>query len=460
MKTTSKAFQTGQALPLGLVLLVAVAAIVFYMFNSGQLVQEKIRLTNTADAVAYSAGVFEARVLNYDAYTNRAIIANEIAIGQAVGLASWAKYAAVSADNIAPWAYLIPYVGSLIADALEEFADLVNGEGSYYPGLTFALAASVTLHDGALQALAMSQYAVHGPANAIALATRKQVMDDVARKNDPDAHVDLLPLADNFMGFTQRYASQDERKRMGQLVHDDRDPFLVKRNWQFPALPRWALCWLGAPDIKKRGSTELIDLTEGWKSMDTVSIHQHWISWKNLKPRCRSREIPIGYGTAFSDDGLDDSAYSYAGSRNTNPQASDKAEDEVAKWFEPVTFDGGAIPAFFDLSESTLKNTPKDPRATLTIRVTKDSSKQSYSGGASVVKPAGQLDLYSGNHAKSQSAAISSVEVFFERPDGNNPLFNKEEYGNLFNPYWQVRLVPVSGTSRVMAQGLQGRITP
>ncbi|MHB1053071.1 MAG: pilus assembly protein TadG-related protein [Thiobacillus sp.] len=102
MNTTSKAIQNGQALPLGLVLLVAVAATVFFMFNSGQLVQEKIRLTNTADAVAYSAGVYEARVLNYDAYTNRAMIANEIAIGQAVGLASWTKYAGVAADNISP----------------------------------------------------------------------------------------------------------------------------------------------------------------------------------------------------------------------------------------------------------------------------------------------------------------------------------------------------------------------
>lgn len=451
MNTTSKAIQNGQALPLGLVLLVAVAATVFFMFNSGQLVQEKIRLTNTADAVAYSAGVYEARVLNYDAYTNRAMIANEIAIGQAVGLASWAKYAAVSADNIAPWAYLIPYVGSLIADALEEFSDLVDGEGSYYPGLTFFLAAAVTLHDGVVQALALSQYAVHGPGNAIALVNRKLVMDEVAKKNDPDVKVDPLPLADNFMGFTQRYESKEERKRMGQLVSDDRDAFLQSRNWNAGLV---LLC-TGA-QLRKRGSTELIDLTEGWKSMDTLSIHIYRIS----RFRCRRSETPIGYGTAFSDDGLDDSDYSYAGSRSTNPNASDKAEDKVAKWFEPATLGGGAIPAFHDLSESTLKNMPKDPRATLTIRVTKDAAKQHYSGGASIVKPAGRLDLYAGNHAKGQSAAISSVEVYFERPDGNNPLAGKEEYGNLFNPYWQVRLAPVSAATRVLAQGLQGRFTP
>lgn len=443
--------QRGQALPLALVLLVAVAATVFFMFNSGQLVQEKIRLTNTADAVAYSAGVYEARVLNYDAYTNRAMIANEIAIGQAVGLASWTKYAGVAADNIAPYAYLIPYVGAIIADALEEFAEYADIYTTY-------LAYAVTLHDGVLQALSASQLLVHGSS----LISRSAVMDEVAKKNDPDAKVDhLFSLAgDGFMGFTQRYESQEERKRMGQLVHDDRDPFLVKRNWQFPPLPKWTLCLLGLPDIKKRGSTELIDLTEGWKSMDTVSIHQHWMKWKWGIPSCKSYEIPVGYGTAFSDDDLDDSAYSYAGSRSTNPDASEEAENNVAEGFEPATIGGGAIPSFYDLSEKTMKDMPKDPRATLAVRITKDSAKQRYSGGDSIIKPAGRLDLYEGKHAKGDSAAISSVEVFFERPDGNNPLSGKEEYGNLFNPYWQVRIAPVTAAQRSLAQLTQGLFLP
>ena len=443
MNTTSKAIQNGQALPLGLVLLVAVAATVFFMFNSGQLVQKKIRLTNTADAVAYSAGVYEARVLNYDAYTNRAMIANEIAIGQAVGLASWTKYAGITADNIADYVRWIPYVGAAIAEALEAFA-------SYVDIYTFALSIPVLAHSAVIQTLSASQYAVHGPGNAIALASRLSVMKEVTKMNDPDAEVDLIPLADNFMGFTQRYESKDERKRMAQLVIDDRDAFLRKRGWDTLRFP----C---APQLRKRGSTELVEQDDGWdwKSMDTLSVHV-----RRIRFFCKGYEYPIGYATANTNDDLDDSDYNYAGSRNVNPRASGKADDTVAESFDPVTRIGDAIPRFFELSENTLKTMPKDPRATLTIRITKDSSKQSYSGGASIVKPAGQLDLYSGNHAKSQSAAISSVEVFFERPDGNNPLFNKEEYGNLFNPYWQVRLAPVSAASRALAQGLQGRVTP
>lgn len=446
MNISFRASQQGQALPLGLVLLVAVAATVYFMFNSGQLVQEKIRLTNTADAVAYSGGVYEARVLNYDAYTNRAIIANEIAIGQAVGLSSWAKYMGTSAATIGPYLGLIPYIGPYLEQLMEYIETIMDY-------VTLALSFTVTLHDTAIQALMVSQYAMHGPGNVIALANRKNVMDEVARKNDPDAKVDLLPLSDNFTGFTQRYSSQEERVRMGQLVSDGRDAFLKSRNWDFGLV---ILC--NGIKLSKRGSTELIDLTEGWKSMDTLSAHKSSIK----RFRCRRSEISIGYGTAFSADDLDDSAYDYAGSRTRNPNASDDADSDegIANGYDPApyTIGGGAIPSFHELSESALEQ--EDPRTQLTIRVTKPRGAQRYSGGSSIIKPAGRLDLYQGQHASGQSASIARVEVYFERPDGANPLFAKAELGSLFNPYWQVRLVPVSASDRALAQGLQGRLLP
>lgn len=433
-------------MPLALVLLVAVAAIVFFMFNSGQLVQEKIRLTNTADAVAYSAGVYEARVLNYDAYTNRAIIANEIAIGQAVGLASWAKYMGTSAGTIGPYLQLIPYVGPYLKQLMDYIESIMDN-------VTLALSYVIPLHDAAIQALMISQYAVHGPGNAVAAVNRKLVMDEVAKRNDPDVKVDLLPLGDNFLGFTQRYSSQDERKRMGQVVHDSRDAFLESRNWNFGLV---ILCT--GTQLRKRGSTEMIDLTEGWKSMDTLSAHTYRIR----RFRCRHSETPIGFGTAFSDDGLDDSAYSYAGSRSTNPGASNKADssDGIAYGFDPAPYSigGGAIPPFHELSESALEE--DNPRTFLAIRVTKDSGKQRFSGGNSIIKPEGSLDLYQGAMVKNEAAAISRVEVYFERPDGANPQFpGKSEKGSLFNPYWQVRLTPVTAAERALAQIRQGSVS-
>ena len=80
--------QRGQALVLGLFVLFLGTISLFYMFSTGQVSADKQRVTNTADAAAYSAALWRARVLNYDAYSNRAMIANEVAIAQTLTLAS------------------------------------------------------------------------------------------------------------------------------------------------------------------------------------------------------------------------------------------------------------------------------------------------------------------------------------------------------------------------------------
>jgi hypothetical protein len=435
-------FQRGQALPLALVLLAAIAATVFYMFNTGQLVQEKMGLTNTADAVAYSAGVYEARVLNYDAYTNRAMIANEIAIGQAVGLASWAKYAGTSANNISQWAKYIPYVGPYIEATLKAVEKAMDA-------ILKPLGIAVGLHDGAIQVLKASQFAVHGPGNSIALFNRKVVMDEVAKQNDPDISVDILPISDNFAGFTKRYA-QGERARMRDVVERNRqqEDFLKTRRWDF----KFGICVRPFGgfriDFKKRGGTALIGL-DGWKSIDTLSAHTRSGS------KCKRRERPVGYGSSFSVDGLPDNYDAYNQSRSTNPRATSRALSEGVAWNSaPASVTGGAIPEFYDLAEDALKQ--KDPRTQITIRVTKPNNRQRYSGGTSIVKPSGSLDLYGGEHQGEVTASIARAEVYFERPDGANKLYNKAELGSLFNPYWQVHLVPVSIAERAQAALLQG----
>lgn len=443
MTFSSPGQQHGQVLPLALVLLVAVAATTFYMFNSGQLVQEKLRLTNTADAVAYSAGVFEARMLNYDAYTNRAIIANQIAIGQAVGLASWAKYMGTSADNIGPYLYLIPHVGPALKAAMDHVASIMEI-------FTSALAAAIPLHDTAIQALALSQQVMHGPGDSVALGNRLAVMQRVARENDPEAVVDPVPISDDFIGFTRNHESREERRRMGRVVSDSRESFLRSRNWNFGLV---VLCT--GIQLRKRGGTELIDLADGWKSMDTLSAHRYRIR----RFSCRRSERPIGYGTAFSDEELPDSAYSYSGSRSTNPRASRRADsgEGIAEGFDPApsTIGGGAIPTFKELSSRALEM--DDPVTQLTIRVTKAAGDQRYSGGASRIRPQGRLELYDGAHSGGQSAAAARVEVFFERPDASNPRHpDRNELGSLFNPYWQVRLAPITPAERLMAQLRQG----
>ncbi|KJS00123.1 MAG: hypothetical protein VR65_14605 [Desulfobulbaceae bacterium BRH_c16a] len=82
--------QSGQAVVFVLVFLGVILLSMAFLFKSGQLTTEKMQLQNGADSAAYTASTLEARAMNFTAYTNRAMVANEVAIGQMVGLLSWA----------------------------------------------------------------------------------------------------------------------------------------------------------------------------------------------------------------------------------------------------------------------------------------------------------------------------------------------------------------------------------
>ena len=78
------------------VLVVIVAAILviaaLLVYNTGRAVVTRIHLQNAADSAAYSGAVELARAYNFAAYSNRAMVADQVAIAQMVGLASWARY--------------------------------------------------------------------------------------------------------------------------------------------------------------------------------------------------------------------------------------------------------------------------------------------------------------------------------------------------------------------------------
>lgn len=101
--------QQGQAMVFGLLFMGITVIALILLFNQGILTRDRVQLENSADAAAYSQAKLFARHQNLIAYTNRAIVANELSIGQVVALMSWAKRYA----NIPRWvnsfpAYQIP----------------------------------------------------------------------------------------------------------------------------------------------------------------------------------------------------------------------------------------------------------------------------------------------------------------------------------------------------------------
>jgi len=84
--------QRGQAAVLVYIFATVLVLAALSLFRTGRLTSDKMELQNAADALAYGVSTVEARDLNFAAYTNRAMVANEVAIGQAIGMASWAYH--------------------------------------------------------------------------------------------------------------------------------------------------------------------------------------------------------------------------------------------------------------------------------------------------------------------------------------------------------------------------------
>ena len=84
--------QKGQAMVLGLIFLGMSLMFMLLVYNQGQLVRHRVALENAADATVYSLAKLGARHHNFTAYTNRAMVANEVSIGQLNALVSWARH--------------------------------------------------------------------------------------------------------------------------------------------------------------------------------------------------------------------------------------------------------------------------------------------------------------------------------------------------------------------------------
>ena len=430
----TRSAQAGQTLVLGLTLLLLGGLGLFYVFSSGQTVLTRSRLVNATDAAAYSAGLVRARAMNWYAYTNRAIVANEVAIAQAATMVSYAKFLERFTDNVEDVARYFPYIGQ-IAEALEEVAYYVS-ELTQYTAMV-----EVPVRAGHAIALAASQEAMLAASSGFGLS---QVATEVARANDRRFFAHVLPAdTDAVLGDMTRRYEGDERKRIRDLVLASLDPFSRNRDHDIgvPGLP----C---APRLARRGATEMIRDHEAsfdrWQAYDTLSLHL---------PRgllCRNREaVPLGWGAAEvaanpsnALDPVDDGRAS--GSKRANPRAYQEASDEI--WV--ASFYGG-LPATRELDyegSPALARNPRFPTTRVAVigrtnGIGPIATAQAAGHGAGRLQP---VDRF----AAGRMTAIATAEIYFRRPPQD---LERVEYASLYSPYWQVRLVETPAAWRVLA---------
>lgn len=449
--------ERGQALIFGLFALIGGLVALFFHFNTGQLTAEKTKLVNTADAVAYSAGVMHARALNFEAYTNRALMANEVMIAQAVSMASWTAYVSdhsQSAQTVmncqtqyaAPVALLLfTYVPACYALALPPGQSAAETMGTTVPSAAQGVVAAAELAKSALQAAQVNMAA------DLYLA-RRSLMQEVADANyanDGAVHVDNIPHTDDFgingANFITRYADNDRaRFKDATVTAANLDQFIPQRSWTSAnGMP----CILGnKAEFRRRGGTELIGFDE-WRAMDTASLHTWTFHIHLFSTSCDEDEKPLGAGSQGAGNSSNGRGNGFGGSRSDNPVASASASSNDWNY--------SGLPQFYDLQQNALQASDSSPPLLrFAIRLTRGKNQARTSDARSSVKPSGRLAQFDSNIASGVLAAVSTSEVFFQRPVPRSD--GRTELASLFNPFWQVHLVSTSSADVAKAIALGG----
>lgn len=441
----------------GIFVLVAGLASLFFMFNAGQLIHDKDKLVNAADAVAYSGGVMHARALNYAAYSNRALLANEMAVAQVVSLSSWIRFmdqhalTASTAFNCRTW-WSLPVAQTMaryallcatLAYAQPSIAQVDNAFEIAAP----ALIARVEVAKAALQ-LAQANMMIR------MLPARRRVMNEVAQANfRNDGDVEVNELVDGFTLFDGAPVLQpkngNERLRFADAARRSAaaDGFMNSRRWREESLIPSCVGLNGIFNnrVDRAGGTSLIGLDE-WKSIDSASLYTYRFNGKTLRCQLRpERVIAGGVNAAYrTNDVESNDTNAFGRSRAINPRASRFASSSDA--WQAYT----GLPAFLSLSDRALAYAPdhanpdrREVKIQLSVRLIRRPTEIRNSEGRSLVRssPAAAqgINNYRGAPLKGVYAAVATSEVFFERPVARTD--GRTELANAFNPYWQVRLV-------------------
>lgn len=225
------------------ILVVIVAAILviaaLMVYNAGRLVVTRIHLQNAADSAAYSGAVELARAYNFSSYANRAMVANQVAIAQAVGLASWARYYCLIYTDASCGKFNTNGTAEEIQAALE-VGDEAGGEpgetvmsayqtisSGIFDGINTAAGPLVSVLNGIEIALGNASQAYYAGAIAdlgLSAVNSGGVMQRVLTATDPNAQIATAALGNaNALGGVAQGLTAVSLVQIGKFV---RVPFI------------------------------------------------------------------------------------------------------------------------------------------------------------------------------------------------------------------------------------------
>jgi hypothetical protein len=458
--------QRGQALIWLLGTLAASAAILYGVYNVSQTVNGKEKAVNAADASALAGATVEARMLNLMAYNNRSMVANEVFVAQLVSLDSWLGWAKSTAQNFATvLAFVIPLeeIAIVLEDTANVIGEIRDGEGE--------------LTDVAIGATEVEKQvlgAAHGVVSTLGFGAAEDAATTVAKANRADfnAHADAgvsraggaaeaLTLGLNtasWVGFTRQYTG-NQRGDSREVIQNARDQFATERKGHtFP----FNIDYIPLPPLKfgteKNGPTVLKTDSSGndrWESEDTLEF---WEKPIICFKHCDRSYQPVSWGGANADKNGGHGNSALPPGRFAQDMAWEDSfghshgNGSIASW--------SGAPSFYDVDV-------KKDRTTLAVEFTSVVVRAKSANPTST--NLGMQSVHSNNVLGSsemperlqgnQLAALAKAHVFFMRPqrgivDKTAPgdlarPDNAKEYGSLYSPYWEARLMDFSMTDKM-----------
>ncbi|GAA0743797.1 hypothetical protein LRH25_06640 [Ideonella azotifigens] len=447
----------GQALIWLLGTMVASAAILYGVFNVAQITVAKQRTVNAADAGALAGATVQARILNLAAYNNRAMIANEAFLIQMLSIESWLQYFGTTANNFGTLADIIGIfippieaIGKILdklADATEEVHDLLVKADDK---------AIIPLIEGSKLAIEGAHKAVILAGGALAEDAATKIID--ANKTNFGTHTDVgveldkrpgvlaVTISQNlkdWKNFTTQY-TDSKRKDAADVLLASRDRFSTDR----PGL--WYLNLdLGLMGTEKKGGSKLSSDFNRWETEDTLEV---WEKVPCKSGMCKEYQ-PIGWGRSNADKN-GSSGNEWDPHRWAQELAHGDATNHGGNATKLMNWSG--VPDVYDIKDKST-----NARATLGVdflvatRKSRAAVLTTHQMGVGLDSTAvtGSGDMLERNEAD-QYTALAKARVFFERPQRNlandktaNVLWRSDsakEYGSLFSPYWQARLVDLT----------------
>ncbi len=461
-----KGRQCGQAMPLGIALILFSILSAFVVYNTGQSASQKARLVNAADAAAFSGLQWQARALNFAGYTNRAMVANQVSLAQAVSLASWSTYGMIMAENLARVLSPIPVVNA-ISQGVETVMSTIEAT------VTPVAGAMLQVIDKVNMGVSTAQEAMY---NASYLAT-PEIVKAVATQTDSEFRVEtaytMAGVAKNlheWNEFSERVGDDrkdyDKVRERAQIIQDSRDAFTRARDWSFFDGYLYVLPFFKI-DLKKEGETRLIGregdngLEWEWKAKDSLSLHTKvrvpFRGWKGV-------EVPIGYGMAIAnavdDLTIEEDACMSRWDCNTWSDHNEISERMADTNYLSLNGSDSRVEmsgytelnGFRRLSETTID--AAFPTIKLRVEVELPAGGVSSSNGL----VAGQKFTMPTEMPGNAMSSVSVAEVYFKPPqaDHADQQGRHIEFANLYSPWWDVRLAKVSEAERLAALTLRG----